>query len=188
MELRNMPTPEEVLNTAILTRLSYFSLNAMVTLYRELGSATAIMERRHELGRLFPGLPHKVTEALADTTAMRRRAAEELDYDARHGIQVLCLNDEAYPWRLKECPDAPLMLFYKGTADLNRRHIINIVGTRHCTPYGADLVRHFVAARPWPAAWRRWPCWPTASTPSTHRLTATRPTRWCAGADCSPSS
>lgn len=145
MELRNMPTPEEVLNTAILTRLSYFSLNTMVTLYRELGSATAIMERRHELGRLFPGLPHKVTEALADTTAMRRRAAEELDYDARHGIQVLCLNDEAYPWRLKECPDAPLMLFYKGTADLNRRHIINIVGTRHCTPYGTDLVRHFVA-------------------------------------------
>jgi len=37
------------------------------------------------------------------------------------------------------------VLFYMGTADLNQRRVINIVGTRHCTPYGADLVRRFVA-------------------------------------------
>ena len=36
------------------------------------------------------------------------------------------------------------MLFYKGTANLNARHIINIVGTRHCTRYGEDLIRAFV--------------------------------------------
>ena len=41
---------EELVNTAILTRLSYFHLNAMVGLYRTLGSATAIMEQR-KIGR-----------------------------------------------------------------------------------------------------------------------------------------
>lgn len=140
-----MTSSNELLNTAILTRLSYFNLNVMVALYRELGSATAIVERRGDLRALFPGLPQKVLDALNDIEVVRRRAEEELEYDERHGILPLCLNDEAYPTRLKECPDAPLMLFYKGTANLNARHIINIVGTRHSTAYGEDLVRRFVA-------------------------------------------
>jgi DNA processing protein len=32
-----------------------------------------------------------------------------------------------------------------GTADLNKRHVINIVGTRRCTTYGQDIVRRFVS-------------------------------------------
>lgn len=140
-----MTSSNELLNTAILTRLSYFNLNVMVALYRELGSATAIVEHRGELRGLFPGIPQKVLDALNDIEVVRRRAEEELEYDEQHGISPLCLNDEAYPARLKECPDAPLMLFYKGTADLNARHIINVVGTRHSTAYGEDLVRRFVA-------------------------------------------
>jgi DNA processing protein len=56
----------------------------------------------------------------------------------------MTLQDDDYPQRLKECPDAPIVLFYKGEADLNQCHIINIVGTRHCTNYGQDIVRRFV--------------------------------------------
>ena len=136
---------QELLNTAILTRLSYYHLNTMVELYRQLGSATAIVEQRKELRTLFPGLPRKICEALSDIDAVRKRAEEELAYAERHGITVLTPLNDGYPRRLKECDDAPLMLFYKGTADLNATHIINIVGTRHCTPYGQDLVRRFVA-------------------------------------------
>lgn len=49
-----MQNREERLNTAILTRLSYFHLNTMVELYRKLGSATAIMEHGKELASMFP--------------------------------------------------------------------------------------------------------------------------------------
>jgi DNA processing protein len=135
----------ELLNTAILTRLSYYHLNAMVELYRAMGSATAIIEQRKTLRQLMPALPQRIVEALADIDAMRHRAEEELAYAEQHGIQVLTPLDPRYPQRLKECPDAPLMLFYKGTADLNQRHIINIVGTRHSTMYGHDLVRRLTA-------------------------------------------
>ena len=57
---------------------------------------------------------------------------------------MLCLNDKNYPKRLMECADPPLMLFYKGQADLNRQHVIAVVGTRHCTTYGQDLIRRFM--------------------------------------------
>lgn len=135
---------EELVNTAILTRLSYFHLNAMVGLYRTLGSATAIMEQRKDLGSIFPGLPKRVLADINDMASMRDRAEEELAWADDHGVKALCLNDDGYPNRMKEAPDAPLMLFYKGTANLNARHIINIVGTRHCTRYGEDLIRAFV--------------------------------------------
>lgn len=140
-----MTDSSELINTAILTRLSYYHLNVMVGLYRHLGSATAIVERRKEIGRLFPGIPQRILEDLNSIDVMRDRVEEELAYDDSHGITPLCLNDDAYPYRLKEAADAPLMLFYNGNADLNRRHVINIVGTRHCTRYGEDLIRHFVA-------------------------------------------
>ena len=139
-----MHNKEEVVNTIILTRLSYFHLNVMVELYRRLGSATAIMDRRKELASMFPGLPPRIINDLNDTACIRDRAEEELAWADDHGVKALCLNDEDYPHRLKEAPDAPFMLFYKGNADLNARHIINIVGTRHCTHYGEDLIRAFV--------------------------------------------
>lgn len=140
-----MTACEERINTAILTRLSYFNLNMMVDLYREMGSATAIIEHRKDLRQIVPEISGKVMEALGDVETVRPRAEEELAYDESHGIRAICLNDDDYPARLKECPDAPLMIFYKGTADLNARRIINIVGTRHATPYGEDLIRRFVA-------------------------------------------
>ena len=135
----------ELLNTAILTRLSYYHLNAMVELYRAMGSATAIIEQRKELRALMPALPQRIVEGLSDIDTMRRRAEEELAYAEQNGIQVLTPQDPRYPRRLEECPDAPLMLFYKGTANLNQSHIINIVGTRHSTTYGQDLVRRLIA-------------------------------------------
>lgn len=140
-----MANHEELVNTAILTRLSYYHLNTMVELYRQLGSATAILERLGDVAAICPGLPARVADDLRNADVMRSRVEEELAYDAANGIEAICLNDAAYPYRLREAPDAPLMLFYKGTADLNARHIINIVGTRHCTRYGEDLIRRFVA-------------------------------------------
>lgn len=135
----------ELINTVALARLSYFHLNVMVGLYRRMGSATAIVEQRSELPKMFPSMPARIVQELASFDIMRGRAEEELAWAADHNVQVLCLNDPLYPRRLKDTPDAPLALFYRGTADLNARRVINVVGTRHCTPYGEDLIRRFVA-------------------------------------------
>ena len=56
----------------------------------------------------------------------------------------MTMQDDDYPQRLKECPDAPIILFYKGEADLNKSRVINIVGTRQCTTYGQDMVRRLI--------------------------------------------
>ena len=48
-----------------------------------------------------------------------------------------------YPQRLKDCPDAPAVLFYRGSAEWNVPHVLSVVGTRRISPYGKDLCRMF---------------------------------------------
>ncbi len=135
---------QEILNTIVLTRLNYFSLAGMLELYRKAGSATTIMEHRMDIREIMPDASPRLVESLRTTDEAMRRAEVELEYDLKYGIKPLCMNDDNYPARLRECDDAPLMLFYKGNANLNQQRVINIVGTRHCTSYGEDLIRRFV--------------------------------------------
>lgn len=123
-------TSEEIYYTIALTRMTGFSQAMALQLYRTAGSGKAVYEQHRDLGNW--------DEAL-------RRADAEMGFIENNDIRALTLNDAAYPQRLKECADAPIILYYKGVADLNRQHVINIVGTRHCTTYGQDLVRRFVS-------------------------------------------
>ena len=136
---------QEILNTIVLTRLNYFSLAGMLDLYRKVGSATLIVENKNNIRDILPDATDKLVNALQDIDEAKKRAEMELEYDLKYGILPICMNDDRYPQRLKECDDAPLMLFYKGNANLNQQRVINIVGTRHCTPYGEDIIRRFVS-------------------------------------------
>ena len=135
---------QEIIYTIALTRIGYFSSTALLQLYRELGSATAIFEHRNDIRDIIPDVSTKLVEALHHIEEPLKRAEIEMEYDLQHNIQPLCFHDDRYPLRMRECADAPLVVFYKGTADLNQQHIISIVGTRHCTPYGQDLIQRFV--------------------------------------------
>lgn len=73
------------------------------------------------------------------------RARKEETLIKQHHIKTLFLLDDNYPSRLCEIPDAPIMLYQLGDTDLNAKHIINLVGTRHCTPYGVDFCNKLIS-------------------------------------------
>lgn len=136
---------QEILDTMILTRLNRFNLSELLMLYRKMGSATEIMLHRNNIREVLPDCSKRLSDSLKDISEASRRADVELEYDIKNGIQPLCMNDAKYPQRLKECDDAPIMLYYKGSADLNKLRVISVVGTRHCTAYGQDLIRSFTS-------------------------------------------
>ena len=135
----------ETRNAIALTRVNYFNLAGLAQLYRQLGSATAVIAHRNDLREVLPDASPRLQEAMSNIEQHLKAADAEMEYNLRNGIQALALADDNYPQRLKNCDDAPLVLFYKGTASLNRARVINIVGTRHCTAYGQDLIRRFVS-------------------------------------------
>ncbi len=136
---------KETLYTLALTRIGFFSLAGAGQLYRKLGDATTIYEHRNDIQDILPDCSPRFLESIKQWDEPLKRAEAEMEYDATHNIRILCLNDDDYPQRLKECDDAPLVLFYTGTAELNQSRVINLVGTRMCTVYGQDLIRKFVA-------------------------------------------
>ena len=136
---------KEIINSMVLARLNYYSLAAIKRLYQEAGSATTVVENRNNIRDIIPDATPKLVEILRDCEVMRPRVEEEMEFIHKNGIQALAFSDPHYPQRLRECDDAPLVLYYKGTADLNQKRIINIVGTRRCTLYGQDNIRRFIA-------------------------------------------
>jgi len=85
-----------------------------------------------------PGIGEVTAKAIAASDALKS-AEEEVEFITRNNIQTFFYLDEHYPARLKECYDSPLMLYYKGNADLNVQRIIGIVGTRNATDYGKSV-------------------------------------------------
>ena len=138
-------TELEIICTMALTRIPRVNVATQRRLVEELGSASAVFEHRHHIRDLYPEASDKLSALLEEMERQLPRAEEELEFARKNKIRCLCFHDTDYPSRLKECDDAPLILYYKGNADLNRTHIINMVGTRHCTEYGKDICRHFVA-------------------------------------------
>lgn len=67
-----------------------------------------------------------------------------MEFVEKNRLTCLTLRDEAYPSRLRECEDAPIVLFFKGNTDFNRLHVINMVGTRRATEYGKRFCADFV--------------------------------------------
>lgn len=139
-----MTDSQEIFNTIALTQTNHFSLPGLLDLYRRLGSATAVMDHRNHIRDVIPDASPRLVATLQDMSSYMRRAETEMEYMSKHDIRPLVMSSECYPERLRQCADAPLMLFYKGSAELNRTRVISIVGTRRCTAYGRDLIHNFI--------------------------------------------
>lgn len=69
------------------------------------------------------------------------RVKEEIDFMTDRNVRMHALGTHGYPRRLKQIPDAPLVLFSRGDMDLDAERMIAVVGTRRCTPYGTNWLR-----------------------------------------------
>ena len=74
----------------------------------------------------------------------QRDAEAEWERNAKEGIRSLTYRDPDYPAYLKECPDAPLLLFQMGNIDCADKRFLSIVGTRNMTEYGKRVCRRMV--------------------------------------------
>ena len=135
---------EELFYTMALTRLTNFNYQQALELYRMVGSAQLLYEYRTHIGDVIGDASPRLVESLKNWDEAMKRADYELKYMQEHGIRGLTLHDDDYPQRLTECPDAPLVLYFTGNCNLNESKIVSIVGTRHATVYGEDLIRRFV--------------------------------------------
>ena len=138
-----MKTDKELLYTIALGMVPSVGDISARKLVKHLGSASAVFrEPYHNLIRI-PGIGKTIAAHLSSKEYIDK-AARELEYTREHGIKIICHDDEAYPRRLRECPDSPIFLYYKGNANLNEDRILSIVGTRNITRRGKDVCKGII--------------------------------------------
>jgi len=103
------------------------------------GTPKAVIEASAGQLQTLNGVGQKIaSQIIAGKNAAYDRAAAEIEFARKHQIKILQFSDANYPRRLKQCVDAPLIIYYRGGADLNSTRIVSIVGTRKATEYGKD--------------------------------------------------
>ena len=135
---------QETLCLMALTRVLPYQSQVQNQLLEAAGSATALYDARNNLSDLLPEAPKRLTKTLMEMEAQLPRAEQEMEFADKKHIRILTKDDTDYPARLRECPDAPVLLYFRGTGDLNCRHTLAIVGTRKATEYGKAFCQRFL--------------------------------------------
>ena len=101
-----------------------------------LGGVKEVFKAKKKELLAIPGIGEKTIESIAHHTQIFKRAEEELQFIQKHEIKMLFYTDKGYPYRLKSIEDSPILLYYKGNADLDHHRIVAIIGTRSPTEQG----------------------------------------------------
>lgn len=111
---------------------------------------------------LVEGVTKQQAQVLADKSLTR---AETVLADcAKDGQFIVTMDDAAYPGRLRDMYDPPVVLYGKGSMPLfDEEAAVAVVGTRKCTPYGTGAASQLGTSWRGRAVWW-YPASPRAST------------------------
>ena len=113
------------------------------------GSAEAVFSEKRSRLEKIPGIGTLLVDSIASSDIQKdalQRAEEEIRFIEKENISPLFFTDTNYPHRLKECADSPVMLYTKGSMNLNAERIVSIVGSRRSTAYGKKICEQLVEA------------------------------------------
>jgi DNA processing protein len=82
---------------------------------------------------------------LGEQHPIHRRALAQLDWASQTNHQLISLADSAYPTRLNQIDDAPLLLWAVGDATLLHAQQVALVGSRHASPAALGHAHHLAA-------------------------------------------
>lgn len=147
MDDRKIATQENT-NPELLYRvaLTFIPMVGAVTarnLISYCGSAKAVFQSKKKMLCKIPGIGESVANSIVGSKALEL-AEKEITFMENHGISALFYLDKDYPTRLKPYRDSPIMLYYKGNADLNPVRTVAVIGTRSPSAYGAHCCETLV--------------------------------------------
>ena len=132
-----MSSPDERVYWVLLTSVSQIGPARFSRLLERFGDAEAAWSAS-PLDLAGAGLDRRAIESLV---SLRQKTDPESTWRKieASGASVLTLEDPAYPPRLREIPDAPPVLYVKGSLTPDDDWSVAVVGTRRATAYGLQV-------------------------------------------------
>ena len=126
-----------------ITLIKGIGPNLAKNLIAYLGSVEAVFREKKQNLAKIPGIGEVLSNEITSQDVMKR-AEEEAAFILKNKIETFFFTHKSYPYRLRECPDSPIMLYYKGSTSLNEGKFIGIVGTRKATEAGKDICKNLI--------------------------------------------
>jgi DNA processing protein len=111
------------------------------------GSAEGVFKEKQQSLANIPGIGEIVSKQIVSRIVSQnvlKRAEQEIEFITKNNIQTTYFTDRDYPFRLKECPDAPVLIYSKGKCNLNNGKFVGIVGTRKATETGKENCKKLI--------------------------------------------
>lgn len=130
----------EALYSLALTLVAGIGATKAKNLIAYCGGAQEVFRTKPAHLMKIPDIGPKAIKAIRSAKDVFHRAEKELEFAQKFDVQILLHHTEGYPWRLRQCPDSPLILYFKGKGALQTERVISIVGTRSATTYGRQFI------------------------------------------------
>ena len=108
------------------------------------GSPAEVFKQKKSQLQKIPGIGQILATSVFQSKSVLKKAESEIAFIEKYKITPLFFTAENYPTRLKFCTDSPILLYYKGNADLNAEKIVAVVGTRKPSDYGKQLTESLI--------------------------------------------
>ncbi len=140
MQTKEVLTTDEILSRMRLQRIPKLGVVKAHKILNHLGSAEAFFRLpKNQLKKL--GFKNS---ADIQNLSYLENAKKEYDWLQKKGYGVTTLESTNYPLLLKECIDAPIVLFLRGQVNFSRKRIISVVGTRKISKAGKRFIEEFI--------------------------------------------
>lgn len=134
---------DKLLYRIALTKINGIGDMLARSLLNAVGNEEGIFKSSRKSLLNIPYITSRLVDEIKNSDVMNQ-AEKELDFVVKNKIKTYFFTDSDYPARLKECPDSPVLFYFKGNANLNAGKIISIVGTRQSSNYGNGFCNEFI--------------------------------------------
>lgn len=134
---------DQLLYQIALTKIPNVGVKTAKTLISYCGSIEGVFHQKKRKLLKIPGIGEKTVGSICSADP-EELAIPDLNYIENNQVKTLFFLDDDYPQRLKYLDDAPLLLFYKGSANWNHLRTAAIVGTRKPNDYGRSICRRLI--------------------------------------------
>lgn len=109
------------------------------------GGLNSIFEETYSNLHFQTGLAISTLQKMKREKALRK-AQLNFDFNRSHRIRSVFLDDDTYPFQLKECKDGPIQLNVLGETCLKNKKILSIVGTRKCSMNSEQIIDQLISS------------------------------------------
>ena len=107
------------------------------------GSAEFVIKEKKQNLAKVDGIGQVILNELHKSHHLKE-AEKEIEFIKENNIKVTHFQESEYPEKLKHCIDGPILLFQSGVINIEKQHIISIVGTRKITTSGIAFCENLV--------------------------------------------